>query len=438
MATPDYNLDSPTTLLAPGTLQGAPINLDPTSVVAPSREQGIYVGSLTVPLTDALLHGGEAGKVAIKSVEDGRVRLPRNVRREVRLLAGLQHDNILPLLNAYLTPPTSSAPIALFTLLTPLYPLALPTLLSTPSFTPTTAPSSSHFALLAHSFAHQLISAVAYLHSRDPPVAHRDIGPNNVIIGREGRIVLIDFGISLEVGEEKEGEMHFEIGTQPYRPPELIFASKTYDPLALDLWALGATLAEFFTPLEAPTRPSPPSSPPSDRNGRWADDMSDDEEEFDSAPGRQTLFDGSRTDFALTGSIFKLLGTPTLNTWPEAANLPSFGHFRFSPFPPEPLRQRLPNLPTSSAPSHPSPLDSDPSLRSPSSLPNSPLLGIIEGLLKISASQRMSAREALSDERWRDIEVLKPVDLGGSRATTGGDSVEGKTLGELLIDVVHL
>jgi serine/threonine protein kinase len=120
----------------------------------------------------------------------------------------------LPLLNAYLTPPSNSAPIALFTLFTPLYPLPLPALVSIPAFTPATAPSPSHFNLIAHSLAHQLISAVAYLHSRDPPVAHRDIGPNNVVLGREGRLVLIDFGISLEVGEEKEGGMHFEIGTQ--------------------------------------------------------------------------------------------------------------------------------------------------------------------------------------------------------------------------------
>jgi serine/threonine protein kinase len=102
---------------------------------------------------------------------------------------------------------------------------------------------------------------------------------------------------------------------RPYRPPELIFAAKTYNPLALDLWALGATLAEFFTPIESPEKPSPRPSPPSD-SGHWGYEMSDDEEELHSAPRRQTLFDGSRTDFALAGSIFKLLGTPTIDTWP--------------------------------------------------------------------------------------------------------------------------
>lgn len=34
-----------------------------------------------------------------------------------------------------------------------------------------------------------------------------------------------------------------------YRAPELLFGSRNYDHLAIDLWSLGATFAEFFTPL---------------------------------------------------------------------------------------------------------------------------------------------------------------------------------------------
>lgn len=103
---------------------------------------------------------------------------------------------------------------------------------------------------------------------------------------------------------------------RPYKPPELIFASRTYSPPALDLWALACLLAEFFTPLSLPLS-STPSSLGSDER-RWKEAMSDGEDDppDEGKSTRETLFDGSKTDFALTGSIFKLLGTPTAVSWP--------------------------------------------------------------------------------------------------------------------------
>lgn len=94
MAVPDYNSHSPPTLLAFGTLQGGPVNLDPSTILPPADEHGVYRATLRLPLSDTLRHGGDASLVAIKSVEDGRTREPRNVRGEVRLLQALQHDNV--------------------------------------------------------------------------------------------------------------------------------------------------------------------------------------------------------------------------------------------------------------------------------------------------------------------------------------------------------
>lgn len=120
---------------------------------------------------------------------------------------------------------------------------------------------------------------------------------------------------------------------RPYRAPELIFASKDYDPQALDLWALGATLAEFFTPLTTKSRCKvSPSSLSDDGNSsdfevrreRYGSEDRDEPNDGDDGvewsadlqSRRETLFDGSATDFTLSGSIFKLLGTPTVETWP--------------------------------------------------------------------------------------------------------------------------
>jgi serine/threonine protein kinase len=95
-----------------------------------------------------------------------------------------------------------------------------------------------------------------------------------------------------------------------YRAPELLFGSHAYDPFALDKWSLGVAIASFFTHI-GPTRlPSPES----------------DEEQFTpsfmkyvsrvGSVKREALFEGGFSDFALIGSIFKIMGTPTLDTWP--------------------------------------------------------------------------------------------------------------------------
>ena len=42
----------------------------------------------------------------------------------------------------------------------------------------------------------QLCDILAYLHHREPPVIHRDIKPQNIIIRQDGSVVLIDFDIA--------------------------------------------------------------------------------------------------------------------------------------------------------------------------------------------------------------------------------------------------
>ena len=49
----------------------------------------------------------------------------------------------------------------------------------------------------------QVCDALEYLHSRIPPVIHRDIKPDNIIIGPDGRAMLVDFGISKEFAPGK-------------------------------------------------------------------------------------------------------------------------------------------------------------------------------------------------------------------------------------------
>lgn len=90
-------------------------------------------------------------------------------------------------------------------------------------------------------WALQVLDALEYLHGRQPPITHRDIKPSNLLLrARDGRVVLIDFGIA-RVTNPAEG---FWIGTPGYAPPE---QHQGMPEPRSDQYALAATMHELLT-----------------------------------------------------------------------------------------------------------------------------------------------------------------------------------------------
>jgi predicted Ser/Thr protein kinase len=90
----------------------------------------------------------------------------------------------------------------------------------------------------------QLVEGLAFLHGQG--YVHRDLKPSNVIVTREGRVVILDFGIVLEptesqLGLTNEGQA---LGTPLYMAPEQ--AAGRSSPAA-DCYSLGAILFESLT-----------------------------------------------------------------------------------------------------------------------------------------------------------------------------------------------
>ncbi len=102
-------------------------------------------------------------------------------------------------------------------------------------------------------WAQDLSSILVYLHSQQPPILHRDLSPDNVILGEDGRIVLVDFGAANEYLGNATGTF---IGKQCYMSPEQLRGKATVQS---DIYSLGATLYYLLTAKEPiPLAPADP------------------------------------------------------------------------------------------------------------------------------------------------------------------------------------
>lgn len=87
-------------------------------------------------------------------------------------------------------------------------------------------------------------SALAYLHSQNPPVIHRDIKPGNIKLTPTGQVFLVDFGLA-KVSQAGQATTTGAQGLTPgYAPPEQY--GKGTDARS-DIYALGATLYAAVT-----------------------------------------------------------------------------------------------------------------------------------------------------------------------------------------------
>lgn len=131
------------------------------------------------------------------------------------------------------------------------------------------------------SFLYQLLCGVAFCHTHR--VLHRDLKPQNLLINREGKLKLADFGLARAFGIPVRSYTH-EVVTLWYRAPDVLMGSRTYST-PVDIWSVGCIFAEMAT-----------SKP---------------------------LFAGTSESDQLK-RIFKTLGTPTQQNYPALVELPDY------------------------------------------------------------------------------------------------------------------
>nr|XP_044997740.1 cyclin-dependent kinase 18 isoform X1 [Jaculus jaculus] len=152
-------------------------------------------------------------------------------------------------------------------------------------------------------FMFQLLRGLAYCHRRK--ILHRDLKPQNLLINDRGELKLADFGLARAKSVPTKTYSN-EVVTLWYRPPDVLLGSTEYST-PIDMWGVGCIHYEMAT-------------------------------------GRP-LFPGSTVKEELH-LIFRLLGTPTEETWPGVTALSEFRAYSFPRYQPQPLLSHAPRLDT--------------------------------------------------------------------------------------------
>ncbi|KAI1334459.1 kinase-like domain-containing protein [Xylariaceae sp. FL0016] len=267
---------------------------------------------------------------ALKVIVETRNIEPHNPSREAKILALLKKPCI-PLLETFRDQDQR------FTLAFPFMPLSLEALIEQGSIP--RGRVRSHFR--------ELFSALRDLHGQG--IIHRDIKPSAILLeSPDGPAYLSDFGTAwhpkLSSSSEPEDQKILDIGTGPYRSPEALFGDKSYGP-AVDMWGSGVMLAECCRSKPRPL--------------------------FESRAAHE---DGNQLGLIL--SIFKTIGSPTRESWPQAAKFRTPPFEMYQSFPSQDWNALLPDV------------DSD-------------FLKLIKALVTFNTSVRVPAAQALQFECLR-------------------------------------
>ena len=175
----------------------------------------------------------------------------KRFERECRLLSQIRHPNIVQFLGVYVQ---SNEEVPLLVM----------------EFLPTNLTSciEKHGVLpheMSYSILHDVALGLCYLHGQTPPIIHRDLSSNNVLLTHNMMAKISDLGVAsiLNLTPLQVSHMTQTPGTPAYMPPEVMVANPKYDT-SIDEFSYGILIIHIL----CGSWPDPQVGPTRSKNGK--------------------------------------------------------------------------------------------------------------------------------------------------------------------------
>ena len=181
--------------------------------------RGAYGRVYAVKYCETICAAKEIHSILVEGV--GEVEMQRIVEsfmRECRQCSTLRHPNVIQFLGVYY--PTRTVRIRLPVMVMEMMADSLTSLVD----------KNEIPVHIKYSIIHDVSVGLCYLHNHDPPIVHRDLSPNNILLTAHHVAKISDLGVAKVIQADNRKTMTKAPGTVDFMPPESLVSSPVYGP----------------------------------------------------------------------------------------------------------------------------------------------------------------------------------------------------------------
>ena len=200
--------------------------------------RGAYGKVYAVKYCQTICAAKEIHSILIEDVGETERRLTiGSFLRECRQCSTLRHPNVIQFLGVYYPTGMGGANR-----------MRLPVMVMEMMADSLTSFVDKHEKIPVHikySIVHDVSLGLCYLHNHDPPIVHRDLSPNNVLLTAHHVAKISDLGVAKVIKADSRKTMTKAPGTVDFMPPESLARSPVYGP-PMDVFSFAGIILHTF------------------------------------------------------------------------------------------------------------------------------------------------------------------------------------------------